>query len=300
MRRYHGAVSERLEGIRLRGTQGQSGLAVRRLELKELARHALSDLSCRIHGPTPRQIQRPTHPSGRAAKPRHLCRVNSPTDAAPCPHNPVVGTNIQGYVECRTQAPGPGMGEPAWHSAIELSMLGVIRDYDAFACLFGVRDPAGHWRPVAADRGLPADVSDAARTGHAAWGDAAFGATWLGWNEILAIDWDEPALPRATHIARYRRLPAGALDLVHREDWSRGFARASGIDTLTVDPARIAELWAEGTEWHAGTTVFRAERARRRDAVGADGPWRPVWTVMRTLAGVHGDDNVRLVAWFDE
>ncbi|WP_256177146.1 hypothetical protein [Kitasatospora aureofaciens] len=37
----------------------------------------------------------------------------------------------------------------------------------------------------------------------------------------------------------------------------------------------------------------------RRDAVPPDGPWAPVWTVMRTLAGLHGAQNVRLTAWFD-
>lgn len=174
-------------------------------------------------------------------------------------------------------------------------MLGMIRDYAAFACLFGVRNVSGHWRPVAADRGLPADASEAARTEHSSRGEAAFGATWLGWDEVLAIDWAEPAIPRATNIARYRRQPDGALELMHREDWSRGFARASGIDTLTVDPDRIGELWDEGTKWDVGSTVFRAERARRRDAVPADGPWRPVWTIMRTLAGIYGDQSVRLV-----
>ncbi|GAB7186761.1 hypothetical protein ATKI12_6592 [Kitasatospora sp. Ki12] len=211
-----------------------------------------------------------------------------------------MGTTIQGSVECRTWGPGLGVEETAWYSAIELSMLGMTRDYSAFACLFGVRDLSTRWQPVAADRGLPADVSDSVRTEHASWGGAAFGATWLGWDEILAIDWDEPAVPRATGIARYRRQPDGTLELVHREVWSRGFARASGVDTLSVDPARIGELWAEGTEWDTGTTVFRAERARRRDAVPADGPWQPVWTVMRALADVHGDRNVRLVVWFEE
>ncbi|MFH8387992.1 hypothetical protein ACH4E7_45195 [Kitasatospora sp. NPDC018058] len=200
-----------------------------------------------------------------------------------------MGTSIQGFVECRTWGTGLSIGRTAWYSAIELSMLGVVRDYSAFACLFGVRDLSGHRRPVAADRGLPADVSETAGAGHASWGEAAFGATWLGWDEILAIDWKESAIPRATGIARYRRLPDGALELMHRDDWSRGFARASGVDTLTVDPDRIGELCAEGTEWDVGTTVFRAERARRRDAAPVDGPWQPVWTVMRTLAGVHGD-----------
>ncbi|MGW4894876.1 hypothetical protein ACWEQL_21800 [Kitasatospora sp. NPDC004240] len=133
-----------------------------------------------------------------------------------------------------------------------------------------------------------------------AWGEAVFGATWLGWDEVLAVDWDEPAIPRATTIARYRRLPDGGPELSHRDDWSRGFARASGVNTLTTDPNRIGDLWAEGTEWDVGTAVFRAERERRRDAVPSDGPWEPVWTVMCALAGVHGERNVRLVVWFEE
>ncbi|RFS80971.1 hypothetical protein D0T12_34435 [Actinomadura spongiicola] len=211
-----------------------------------------------------------------------------------------MGTSIRGFVECRTWGPGLDIGETAWYPAIELSMLGMTRDYSAFACLFGVRNLPGHWRPVAADRGLPTDVSETVRAEHASWGDAAFGATWLGWDEVLTIDWAEPAIPRATDIARYRRRPDGTLELVHREDWSRGFARASGVDTQTLDPDRISELWEEGTEWEVGTTLYRVERARRRDAVPADGPWQPVWTVMRALADIHGAPGVRLVVWFDE
>ncbi|MER7791312.1 hypothetical protein [Streptomyces sp. NPDC097640] len=211
-----------------------------------------------------------------------------------------MGTDIRGFVECRTWGPGLEIGETAWYAAIELSMLGVTRDYEAFACLFGVRDFSGHWRPVAADRGLPADTAEATRAEFAGWGEAAFGATWLGWDEVLAIDWDEPALPRATDIARYRRQPDGSLERVYRSVWTRGFARASGVDTLAVGADRIGELWDEGTEWEVGTTVFRAERARRRDAVPADGIWRPVWTVMRALAEVHGEHHVRLVVWFEE
>ncbi|MER7583878.1 hypothetical protein [Kitasatospora sp. NPDC097691] len=208
-----------------------------------------------------------------------------------------MGTDIRGFVECRTW---DDTGAKAWRSAVELSLLGMTRDYPAFACLFGVRDVGGRWRPVSAGRGLPADVAQRTRAGHASWGAAAFGATWLAWDEVLAVDWDEPALPRATTIARYRRHPDGSLTLRHRGDWSRGFARATGIDTRSVGPDRIGELWAEGTTWDVGTTVFRAERERRRDAVPADGSWRPVWSVMRALAEVHGDQDVRLVVWFEE
>ncbi|MFC4065658.1 hypothetical protein [Actinoplanes subglobosus] len=207
-----------------------------------------------------------------------------------------MGTSIHGFVECRTWVPGLDVDQRAWNPAIRLSMLGMTRDYEAFDCLFGVRSD-GRWNPIAADRGLPPDVSATTR---AELGETDFGASWIGWDEVTAIDWDEPALPRATDIAQYRRLPDGTLDLVHRAVWSRGFARASGIDTQTVDPDRIGELWAEGTEWQAGNTVYRAERARRRDAIPTDGPWHPVWTVMRTLAEVHGATEVRLVVWFDD
>ncbi|MFJ8627009.1 hypothetical protein ACIRD3_29810 [Kitasatospora sp. NPDC093550] len=211
-----------------------------------------------------------------------------------------MGTTVHGFVECRTWGPGLGVEETAWYSAIELSMLGMTRDYEAFACLFGVRDLGRHWRPVAADRGLPPDASENTRAEHARWGDSAFAASWLDWTEVLAIDWDEPAIPPATRIARYRRLPDGDLEPVRRSDWSRAFGRASGVNTLTADPDRVGELWAEGTEWDTGTWVFRAERDRRCDAVPATGSWQPVWSVMRALAEVHGERNVRLVVWFEE
>ncbi|WP_406436398.1 hypothetical protein OHB00_20780 [Streptomyces sp. NBC_00631] len=111
---------------------------------------------------------------------------------------------------------------------------------------------------------------------------------------------DGTGVPRTTHISRYHPTPDGAVRLIHHHDWSRGFARASGINTLTTSPADLPALHPEGTEWTTGTTVHRAERARRRDAVPEDGPWAPVWTMMAALAGVHGDENARLVAWFDE
>lgn len=37
----------------------------------------------------------------------------------------------------------------------------------------------------------------------------------------------------------------------------------------------------------------------RHGAAGAGTRWAPVWDVMRTLAGVHGGEHVRLVVWFD-
>ncbi|MER6578020.1 hypothetical protein [Nonomuraea sp. NPDC001023] len=208
-----------------------------------------------------------------------------------------MGTDIHGFIECRTWAPGLDVGETAWCAALSLKTL-VGRDYEAFDCIFGVRS-SGHWRPIAADRGLPQDASETTKAGLAEWGEAAFGVTWLNWDEVTAIDWDEPAL-HPTNVAQYRLLPDQSLELVHRSVWSRRFARVSGVDTLTVDPCQVAVQWNEGAEWRDKDTVFRVERATRRQAVPPDSLWHGVWTVMRTLARVHGDDAVRLVVWFEE
>ncbi|RPE43471.1 hypothetical protein EDD90_6674 [Streptomyces sp. Ag109_O5-1] len=211
-----------------------------------------------------------------------------------------MGTDIHGWVECRTWRDGLDYDATAWCRAISLSMLGMPRDYDGFACLFGVRDFQAMWRPVAANRGLPPDTSPEVHAEHATWAASAFAETWLTWPEARAVDWTEPAIPLTTHITRYHRAPDGTLRLIHHHDWSRAFARASGINTLTTSPTDLADDYPEGTEWTTGTTLYRAERACRRDAVPEDGPWAPVWAAMETLAGVHGDENVRLVAWFDE
>lgn len=210
---------------------------------------------------------------------------------------PRVGTAIHGFVECRTWELGRENGDTAWYSAVSLSMLGMTRDCGACDCLFGVPE-SGRWRPVAPARGIPRDAAELTRNDFESLGEAAFGATFLGWREAAAIDWDEPAL-LAADIVQYRRRPDQGLELVHRSVWDHGFAAVSGIDTAAVSPDRVPELFAEGTEWTAGDTVFRVERARRREVVPPDGAWEAVWTVMRALARMHGDDGVRLVTWFE-
>ncbi|MFD8721662.1 hypothetical protein ACFV2H_27670 [Streptomyces sp. NPDC059629] len=134
---------------------------------------------------------------------------------------------------------------------------------------------------MAANRGLPSDTSPEVRQEHSTWAAAAFAETWLTWPEARMIDWTEPAIPRTTHITRYDRAPDSTLRLIHHHDWSRGFARASGINTLTTSPADLAALHPEGTEWTTGTTVYRAERAPPRRGPGG----RSVG------AGVDGDGS---------
>ncbi|MBL1083557.1 hypothetical protein JK359_16510 [Streptomyces actinomycinicus] len=62
-----------------------------------------------------------------------------------------------------------------------------------------------------------------------------------------------------------------------------------------------------GTTWISWTELAAADwnetdssGTRSRSTVAGPGThWAPVWDVMRTLAELHGADNVRLVVWFD-
>ncbi|WP_327134715.1 hypothetical protein OG311_33190 [Streptomyces sp. NBC_01343] len=69
----------------------------------------------------------------------------------------------------------------------------------------------------------------------------------------------------------------------------------AGDDALAAQPPGLA---GSALRWPDGDRLFRIGRLTRRQAVEAT-DWGPVRDVMRTLAGVHGDEGVRLVVWFD-
>lgn len=100
-----------------------------------------------------------------------------------------MGTDIHGGIEFRH--PGAGTdyydGEP-WVAAMDLWPLYDERDYVAFGCLFGVRNSAG-FRPLAPERGLPADLSSGMRSTLGSWvvpGDLS-GASWVSWAELAEV-----------------------------------------------------------------------------------------------------------------
>lgn len=187
-----------------------------------------------------------------------------------------------------------------WSGAIDLELLYPGRGYDAFGCLFGVRNYAG-FAPLAAERGLPALVSDAVRAEFDAWGATAHSPSWIGWDELKDVDWAEPAVTTDRRVHEYTAVEGG-WSLVSKAVWSPRFAAVAGLPVEPVAGALAGyggEEWPEGTEWRDGERLYRAERMRRRDAVPADGEWKPVWSVMEALAAVHGGENVRLTVWFD-
>ncbi|MEV7535164.1 hypothetical protein ACIQNV_22380 [Streptomyces hydrogenans] len=201
-------------------------------------------------------------------------------------------TDINGFLEYRASRDGRG---PAWYTAQDLGTLYDGCSYDAFGCLFGVRNYA-NFRPLAADRGLPADVSASTIE----WYDEGgfHDASWITWAEVKEVDWEERAERPDSRPHQYRRTPEG-LRFTGRSSWIRAFADAVGPGPAQVrlDPGESRER-PEGSEWLIGDTLYRPVTLRRRDAV-RETEWRPVWHAMETLAARHGDAHVRLVVWFD-
>jgi hypothetical protein len=205
-----------------------------------------------------------------------------------------VGTDISGAIECRRVCgyPPTHASRKGWEFAMDLDQLYDTRDYDAFGCLFGIMNFAG-FEPVAAERGLPEDVAPQTAELAARW--RYFSPTWVSWAEIAAVDWGERAPRPDARIHEYTRDEAGEWRLRGKAGQSPQFARLVGMSPEEAAAAR----WPDGSEWLDGDVLYRAETLTRADAVRPDGAWRPVWSVMETLAGLHGLDNVRLVAWFD-
>lgn len=207
---------------------------------------------------------------------------------------PCMGTDISGFLEYR--APQDDQ-EPIWYCTHDLSSLNDVRNYDAFGCLFGVRNYA-NFRPAAADRGFPTDASATVSARFAQltewYGEDGFhSTTWITWAEVKAVDWEEPAEKPDSRLHQYRQTPNG-LRMTGKASWSGAFAEAVGLKAGAV------REWPEGSEWLVGDTLYRSVTICRRDAVTETGEWQPVWEAMKELAAQHGDDNVRLVVWFDD
>lgn len=172
-----------------------------------------------------------------------------------------------------------------WEPAINLFRLYSSRDYDSFGCLFDVRN-YGNFRPIAAERGLPVDVSEEVRQA-AAPGRGISGHTWITWEEIKQIDWEEKSLHVDKRVHEYRRDEEGKLYYYTKALYDKEFNDRVGYDKCIDEQEQ---------EWDLGDVVYRREYMRREDVKGS---WETVFYVMEALAAIFDDNNVRLVVWFD-
>lgn len=213
-----------------------------------------------------------------------------------------MGIDICGWIECRMSedhAKFPGRKRISrqkiwtkytWEAAINLHYLYRGRDYDAFACLFGVKNSIG-FRPVAAKRGMPSDVSEVVQEDLARFDDSAHSHSWISWQEVKQIDWEEET-EIAGRIQAYRRNTKGELVLI--EDpffveylrWQQDFNKRVGSKHMHSSREQ---------EWDLGNVVYRTRRTKRKEIKGA---WSATFQVMEALAFNYGEDGVRLVVWF--
>ena len=155
-----------------------------------------------------------------------------------------MSVGIDGWVEVRQLPPGYRTWHttPPWIAVITVGSL-LDQNADMFGSLFGVRNVT-RFRPVAADRGFPADPSvelasamsrlapfvKTGEVGH---------ASWLTWAEIKAINWAEPAettepvgLSSVDHVATRRDALSSSWLLLF--DLMRRLARDYGHDNVRL------------------------------------------------------------------
>jgi hypothetical protein len=162
-----------------------------------------------------------------------------------------MGCDITGWVEFSDRERDLGHAEGArWLPVLDAGFL-LGRDYNLFGSLFGVRN-ATDFAPVAADRGLPTDLSEVAGrdTDFTFYHTFYHSHTWVTWEELAAVDWDELAM-----------------------NWGDEFSRMRGDPDPNVRPEMISRRQTLNADWHL--LMEMAEPLVRR--YGADRVRLVVW-----------------------
>ena len=186
-----------------------------------------------------------------------------------------MGADIHGAVEIRQFDFDPNF----WSYVADAGVL-LDRNYDMFGCMFGVRNHA-NFKPIAHDRGIPEYVSKRTKKELETWDVDGHSFSFLTYDEIKKIDWEEESEENDQRIHQY--------DLqgnkVAKFSWS-----------ILVTGDDLKELHKKG-ELRKDDFVFKLEKMRRKDA--RNGRWLLVEELMKLLAEWVGDENVRLIVWFD-
>lgn len=191
-----------------------------------------------------------------------------------------MGTDIHGWVEVKPWWSGD------WYGVIKIDRV-IDRVYDMFGCLFGVRNYA-NFKPIAANRELPINIAKETQNELKKW-DASYihSHSRISWSEVKEIEWDEEGEALDERVHCYIRDGNG--DLIYESK----FGDSSKLTT---------EMWAAlraGETLEMGEAIYRLEKITRREVLNSSGSWEILFKLMENLASLSGEENVRLVVWFD-
>jgi len=183
--------------------------------------------------------------------------------------------DVNGRVEFRERG--------AWFGVIDPAPL-LPKHYDLFGLLFGVANFAG-FVPLFPGRGLPDDCDDTLRAMYEANSSEYFGASWVAYSELVSIDW---GLVAERTDQRIHKFEVGA-------DGSERWVGKAMEDSLPEETRRSIEASGVHDEGHWRLRRRRISRADAKD--GTD--WDTLLKLMAVLVGRFGEENVRLVVFFD-
>jgi hypothetical protein len=178
------------------------------------------------------------------------------------------GTDIHGWVEVKEKE--------RWHGVIKIDRI-ISRNYDMFGCLFGEKHRI--FEPVAKHsiKSL-GDVSDEAaqddRFNHIGYEQS------LTYREIIDINWDEVSIELIPQI--YIKDGFGVLNVLKNYE-----LLDSEYDRLNKEKSLQKD-----------NIIYNLELIKRRSCL--DHQWIRLFALMRCLSYEYGENNTRLIVWFDK
>jgi len=241
-----------------------------------------------------------------------------------------MGVDISGWVEVCEPPLSNQQGAPRWEGVINISEI-AGRNYALFGFLFDVRNNHNVQAPFA-HRGIPTDLS--AQT----WASLleefedesieyakaqATKASWLTWREIQSLNWDGAMQEDEMRIpVDWEKIGADTnFEYTNWEDHPKYRWFEIVLRRRRNDPAAFWETYYRvkdqgfhpelGARLYLGPPgggalvslppqagVFELRRPTWRDQ--QHNGWDRLFKQMAALAEAHGEDGVRLVAWFDQ
>lgn len=180
-----------------------------------------------------------------------------------------MSTDIHGWVEVRVNE--------RWHGVIKIDWI-VKRNYDLFGCLFG--EKLINFEPVVPYGPAPEDIS------YEVMADGEFSHIGseqsLTYKEFKNINWDE----ESTEFVPNEYVKDGP-DFIKSINIDCG-GKLSDSEYDKLNQEKVLEK-----DEH----IYKLEKIKRKECLTPD--WRRLFEFMREIAEEAGDENVRLVVWFD-